>query len=191
MAPRTRSGACRLVEWCRARSPRTAVRRPSCNLSCKLEWSCVDPRGAVWSGVYDAPIYVKQVVVLFFLRHESPLLFSMQTPMLWLPGMVLLGCCHGWKRLGRGSALLKKSWGRIEWLAKAKWARYECRSSRTRAECLKKSVLKCITPLNVSYRSRTRLCARASRERIRLDSRSVQVLMFRTDIYMIISHQNM
>ena len=111
-----------------------------------------------------------------FLRHESPLLFSMQTPMLWLPGMVLLGCCHGWKRLGRGSALLKKSWGRIEWLAKAKWARYECRSSRTRAECLKKSVLKCITPLNVSYRSRTRLCARASRERIRLDSRSVQVL---------------
>ena len=64
----------------------------------------------------------------------------------------------------------------MEWLAKAKWARYECRSSRTRAECLKKSVLKCIAPLNVSYRSRTRLCARASRERIRLDSRSVQVM---------------
>ena len=39
-----------------------------------------------------------------------------------------------------------------------------------------KSVLKCITPLNASYRSRTRLRARASRERIRLDSRSVQVL---------------
>ena len=56
-------------------------------------------------GVYDAPIYVKQVVVFFFLRHESPLLFSMQTPMLWLPGIVLFGLLL----LGDGTLkLLKK-----------------------------------------------------------------------------------
>ena len=71
--------------------------------------------------------------------------------------------------------VLKKC-NRLEWLAKANWARYACRSSLARAECLEFSALKCITPLNARYRSCTRLRARASRERIRLDLRSVQIL---------------